>query len=270
MHGAVAGYHRMFFERNLALDVLSSRELGRAELQKCKLILLPYPLMMTGDEAAALGDYVRMGGNLFVEARPGWVDEAGHAEAMVPGFGWAEMFGVREASIEPGKEFPVKWDGEEFSGVSFQEHFVLLDDKVRVVARFADGSAAAYEHAYGKGSAILLGTFAGQFNQQKPVAIYPLGEILAKWAGLQTPELKAPAPVELRELEAANGKFVFFFNYGEKPAEVEFTENLAHPAARVREIVEDKTLVTSGRRFQVRTAVPGQAVRIYRIHYQAL
>ena len=77
-------------------------------LQKYKLIILPYPLMMTGDEARALKEYVNKGGHLFVEARPGWVNEDGHAEAMVPGFGWQEIFGVKESSIDPGKEFTVR------------------------------------------------------------------------------------------------------------------------------------------------------------------
>src|SRR5208337_1029826 len=134
MHEAVAGYHRMFFERNLPVDVVSSRELAGRDLQKYKLILLPYPLMMTNEEAAALKDYVSKGGRLFVEARPGWVNEDGHAEAAVPGFGWTEMCGMRESSIEPGKEVKVKWGDAEFAGMNFAEHFTLLDEKARVVA----------------------------------------------------------------------------------------------------------------------------------------
>ena len=87
MHKAVAGYHRMFFERNLPVDVLSSRELAEDRLSQYKLIIIPYPLMLTDEEARILKDYVSDGGHLFVEARPGWVDERGHAEAKVPGLG---------------------------------------------------------------------------------------------------------------------------------------------------------------------------------------
>lgn len=267
MHRAVAGYHRMFFERNLPLDILSSRELARTELQKYKLILLPYPLMMTEDEAVALKNYVRNGGHLFVEARPGWVDEAGQAQRTVPGFGWHEMFGLRESSIDPGKEFLVKWDGREFSTAGFLEHFAILDEKARVAADFADGSPAAYEHPYGKGSAILLATLAGQFNEQKPVVMHPLGGILARWAGLQVPELVAPSLLELREMEAPKGKFVFLFNHGDKVAEVEFTEELLHPPARLREIIDGKSLATTGKTLQLRAEVPARAIRIFRIDY---
>ena len=269
MHKALAGYHRMFFERNLPVDVLSSRELTGQDLQKYKLIVLPYPLMMTKDEAAALKTYVENGGHLFMEARPGWVKEDGHAESAVPGFGWTEMLGVRESSIDPGKQVEVKWGAREFTGTSFAEHFSVLDDKAKPVATFADGTPAGYEHTYGKGRAILLGTFAGQSNEAKPVAMHPLGGILMKWAGLTEPSLKAPALVELREMDGEKGRFVFFFNHGERTAEVEFTEELDRPTGSVKEIVIGETRKQEGKRFTVKTEVPALAVRIYRIDYRS-
>jgi beta-galactosidase len=268
MHKALAGYHRMFWERNVPVDVLSSRELPKDDLAKYRLIVLPYPLMMTRPEADSLREYVQEGGYLFVEARPGWVNEDGHAEGAVPGFGWTQMMGVKESSIDPGKEFSVNWEGAEFTAMSFLEHFTVLDSHAKVRARFADGTPAAFEHAYGKGSVILLGTFAGQFNELKPQGLHPLGGMLVKWAGLQQPELQAPALVEVRELEGAKGKLVFLFNYREKPSEVEFREELPKNAKSVREIVtgaqEGKV---EGRRFAVRTEVPAEAVRIWRVEY---
>ena len=267
MHKALAGYHRMFFERNLPVDVLSSRELAGRDLQKYKLIVLPYPLMMTKDEAAALKTYVENGGHLFAEARPGWVNEDGHAESAVPGFGWTEMMGVRESSVQPGKQIAVKWGAQEFTGTRFAEHLNVLDEKAKLVATFADGAPAGYEHSYGKGSALLLGTFIGESNEAKPVPMHPLGGILAEWAGLTRPSLKAPALVELREIDGARGRFVFFFNHGEKAAQVEFTEELDRPARNVREIVIGETRKVDGKRLSVKTEVPALAVKIYRIDY---
>ncbi|HEX4784956.1 MAG TPA: beta-galactosidase [Candidatus Sulfotelmatobacter sp.] len=267
MHKALAGYHRMFFERNVPVDVLSSRELMGQDLEKYKLIVLPYPLMMTTDEAAALKKYVENGGHLFVEARPGWVNEDGHAESAVPGFGWTEMLGVRESSIDPGKQVEVKWGAQEFTGISFAEHFSVLDEKAKPVATFADGTPAAYEHTYGKGRAILLGTFAGQSNEANPVTMHPLGGILVKWAGLTEPSLKAPALVELREMDGEKGRFVFFFNHAQKPAQVELSEELDRPATSVREIVQGETRKVQGKTFAVGTEVPALGVKIYRIDY---
>src|ERR1700683_3342179 len=266
-HKALGGYHRMCSRRKLAVDVLSTRELVGLDLQKYKLIVLPYLLMMTKDETAALKTYVENGGHLFVEGRPGWGNEDGHAEGTVPGFGWTEMLGVRESSIDPGKQVEVKWGTQEFTGTSFAEHFSVLDEKAKPLATFADGTPAGYEHAYGKGSAILLGTFVGQSNEAKPVAMHPLGRILAKWAGLTEPALKAPTFVELREMDGEKGRFVFFFNHGEKAAEVEFTEELDRSAGNVREIVIGETRKVEGKRLAVKTEVPALGVRIYRIDY---
>jgi beta-galactosidase len=267
MHKALAGYHRMFFERNISVDVLSSRELAGRDLQKYKLIVLPYPLMMTNNEAAALKQYVEQGGHLFVEARPGWVNEDGHAEGAIPGFGWTEMLGVRETSIDPAKEAFVKWGGNEFTGASFEEHLSPLDDKAQVVARFADGTPAAFAHPHGRGSAILLATFAGQSNEEKPTAMHPLGAILAKWAGLTTPDLKAPELVELREMDAEKGRFIFLFNHAEQPAHVEFSESLGQAATRIQEISSGESSKVEGKHFAVSTEVPAQSLKIYRIDY---
>jgi glycosyl hydrolase family 42 (putative beta-galactosidase) len=96
--------------------------------------------------------------------------------------------------------------------------------------------------------------------------MHPLGAILTKWAGLTEPQLKAPGLVELREMDAEKGRFVFLFNHGEKAAEVEFAEELERPAG-VREIVTGETRKAEGKRFALRTEVPGEAVRVYRIDY---
>jgi beta-galactosidase len=267
MHKALAGYHRMFFERNIPVEVLSSRELAGQNLQRYKLIVLPYPLMMTKEEAMALREYAEKGGHLFVEARPGWVNEEGHAEAEIPGFGWTEMLGVRESSIDPAKEVTVNWDGSSFTGSSFAEHLTVLDDNAKMVAKFADGTPAAYEHKYGKGKAIMLGTFAGQWNEANPMSLHPLGDILSKWAGLSLPNLKAPALLELREMEGPGGRFVFLFNHADKPANVEFEETVGKSAVNVREIISGDILKVEGKRFAVTAEVPAQAARIYRIDF---
>jgi len=73
---------------------------------------------------------------------------------------------------------------QEFTGTSFAEHFTVLDQNARVVAKFADGAAAAYEH----------------------VDICRTTERGPKWAGLAQPEWKAPALVELREMDGDKGK----------------------------------------------------------------
>jgi hypothetical protein len=98
---------------------LGSRELDPAMLQRYKLVIVPYPLLMTASMAKLLEDYVSEGGRLFVEARPGWVDESGHAQPFLPDFGWEKMLGVREAKVIPRKEFSVTWGAATFPAMTF-------------------------------------------------------------------------------------------------------------------------------------------------------
>jgi beta-galactosidase len=267
IHQAVAGYHRMFFERNLSLDVLSSRELTREKLANYKLIIVPYPLMLTAAEAQTLRDYVANGGNLFVEARPGWVDERGHAEPIIPGFGWHEMLGVREKTLVPGKEFTVRWGDATFPTMSMLEQFEILNPSVKPVGFAQDGTPVAFESSYKKGRVIILGSFAGQQNQQEPLAMHPLGKILAQWAGLTTVKLQAPELLEVREMTSAKGRFVFFLNHSKSAAQVEFQRRLEKPAASINEIIAGQKVTLTGADFRVKTDVPAESLRIYRIDY---
>jgi beta-galactosidase len=268
MHQAVAGYHRMFFERNIPVDFLSSRELSPKKLGEYKLVVVPYPPMMTKEEADALRRYVAGGGHLFTEARPGWVDENGQAEAVVPGFGWEEMLGVREKSLVPGEDFAVNWGGASFKGAGLQERFEVLDPTARAVAVGGNDSPIAYQHKYRKGEAIILGGFAGQANYTSPVEHHPLGEILVQWAGIQTPTLETDGPVEVRELVSPTVRIVMLFNHQDVPGKVKFTEKLERQTRNIQEIVTGSKQNPNGDRFSVETEIPAESVRVYRIDYQ--
>ncbi len=267
MHQAVAGYHRMFFERNVPVDVLSARELSVEKLRQYKLVIIPYPLMLTREEADTLRQYVSQGGHLFAEARPGWVDERGHAEPVVPGFGWHEMFGVREKRLVPGKEFQVRWGNASFSTMGFLEEFDTLSTSANPVAFAENGTPIAFENHYGRGSAIVFGSFAGQENQQNPVPMHPLGAMLAAWAGFDKPMLQAPPLIELRQMSAPQGRLVLLFNHSNAAASVNFQRSLERPAKLITEIVTDRKVQPSGANLELKVAVPADSVRVYRIDY---
>jgi len=267
MHEAVAGYHRMFFERNLPVDVLSSRELSKDNLEPYKLVIVPYPLMLTGEEAALLKAYVSGGGHLFVEARAGWVDETGHAQPRVPGFGWDEMLGVREGQLIPTKQFTVKWGAAQFQAMALQVEFEVEDPSVHPIAVTSDGTPIAYEHRFHKGNAAVFGGFAGQENYERPFRMHPLAGLLAQWASLSAPNLRAPQQLELRQMCAPKGRLVFFFNHADEPASVEFGRTLERPASRIWEIMTSQVVTPTGTELTLKASIPAQSVRIYRIEF---
>jgi beta-galactosidase len=271
MHRAVAGYHRLFFERNIPVDFPSARELTPGGLERYKLVILPCPILMTAGMAATLEQYVRDGGRLFVEARPGWQDERGHASPVLPAFGWDRMLGVRESELLPVKQPTVRWGGREFGGMSFEEHFDAQDPSARAVATFDGGAPAAFERAAGKGRAIILGTLAGERNAIEPVDMNPLGDILAEWAGLERPVLAASRFVELRRMTAPDGELVFVFNHGSEAAHVTCTLPLIRAPRSIRELVAGApapAVPAAGAAaitFRLDTDIPAQSVRVYRI-----
>ena len=281
-----AGYHRMFFERNIPVDFISAREFEPGALAKYKLIVAPYPILMMADVAAALEKYVQNGGHLFVEARPGWVDDKGYAQPVVPGFGWDKVFGVRERAVTPIAETKIKWTAKpggaptltpaavEFTGARFEERFEILEPTVRPLATFDDGTAAAFQHEYGKGSAVILGTFAGQINETKPQAMHPLGDFLAQWAGLTPENLDAPAGVEVERLVSDRGEMLFFFNHGDKDVMYDYRGISLQRDADYFDVIKNFELprlyAGGGRRtLGVRVAgpIPAHGVSVIRVNY---
>jgi beta-galactosidase len=267
MHRAVAGYHRMFFERNIAVDIPSARELDPAKLRQYKLVIVPYPILLTQTMAHALEQYAAEGGRLFIEARAGWVDEQGHAQPVLPGFGWHKMAGVRESQVLPASQPRVSWTGKgTFAGMAFEEQFTALAPDAKVAATFADGAPAAYEHAYRKGKVIVLGTFAGEANAVQPVDHHPLGDILADWGGLARPQLTASSFVELRRMKSPRGEIMFLFNHGKDQATVDYTADLPASPRRLTELITGAA-IAGNKRLGLSMMIPASSVRVYRIDY---
>ena len=130
-----------------------------------------------------------------------------------------------------------------------------------------DGTPIAYENSFDKGNAIILGTFAGQENYLHPVAMHPLGGLLARWAGLSEPRLRAPGLLEMRQMYSAKGRWVFFFNHRDKPSSVEFRRALEKPASSIREVMTGQKIVPAGSELHLKAEVPAGSVRIYRIDF---
>ncbi|HEY2016235.1 MAG TPA: beta-galactosidase trimerization domain-containing protein, partial [Bryobacteraceae bacterium] len=286
---SLSGYYRMFVERNIPVDFINAVGLTAAQAKRYKLIVVPYPILMLSNEAAALEQYVREGGHLFTEARAGWVDERGYAQEIVPGFGWERMLGVREKSTTPKPELQIRWGDQQFAGAIFEERFSVLSADAKPLAYFEDGTAAAFERKHGSGSAIIIGTFPGQANEtpealsrqranivvgnlpapanQAGAGLHPLGGFLASWAGLSVPELKTTSPIDLEQLVADSGRMVFLFNWEARPARVELTVPLDKSPKQVREITTGQTVSAGTARVQINTDVPALGLRVYRIDY---
>jgi hypothetical protein len=86
---AVLGACKALLDRHVPFTVITRRNLG--EFNRCRAILLPNVLMLSAEEAAALREYVRAGGQLYASGSTSLQAEDGRRSGD---FSLADVFGV--------------------------------------------------------------------------------------------------------------------------------------------------------------------------------
>jgi beta-galactosidase len=248
---SLQGVHRAFFERNIPVDFLHVRDLGTPRAAGYKLIIAPYPVMMSQPHVLKLIEYVRSGGTLVTEARCGWVDEKGSSSPVVPGGGLADVLGCRELELTPlpktgtirisanDPALPLLKPGDRLDSLFFEESFDVFGQDSRVLAVFPDGRPAIVAAPYGKGRAIIVGSFPGSaYHHFKNPANGKFFAGLADWVGarraVEVEAAEAGALVEGRVLEGEGYKILFGFNRDETKTRAAFALPVpgTSPAAR--------------------------------------
>jgi beta-galactosidase GanA len=236
---SLQGVHRAFFERNIPVDFLHVRDLGTPRAAGYKLVIAPYPVMMSRPHVAALVEYVRGGGTLLTEARCGWVDEKGASSPVVPGGGLAEVLGCRERELTPLAKtgvveiktadgaFPLLKPGDTLDSLFFEEAFDVFGTASRVVATFADGRPAVVTAPFGQGRAIIVGSFLGSAyhhfkNPNNGKFFAGLADALRIRPAVRVTASSPDALVEGRLLRGEGYGLLFAFNRGEKPVTAKF------------------------------------------------
>ncbi len=251
---SLLGLHRAFLEEQIPLDFVHPQDATGDRLGQYKILFLPYPVMLSRPVAEAITRYVHNGGTVVAEARLAWNDERGFSSDVVPGFNLAEVFGVREKEIrnaerplmktEAAPELPGIAAGSEVPAEAFEEELEPAPG-TRVLARWPNGGAAATAHDYGKGRAILVGSFAAVSYQRHPeqAATRQFLVALARAAGV-TRDVEVAGEgskdVEVRRLFGPNEQFVFAFNHSDKPADADIA--LQPNAARAFDLMSGRAV----------------------------
>jgi len=248
VRNSLLGFYRAAFERNIPVDFAHPEEIAAGRANRYKMIYLAYPLMLSKPVAQALKDYVRQGGTLVAEARPAWNDERGFANDRIPGFGLDEVFGCREKLLrspatvemvfEPDLPGPLSsLSGATVRGAIFGEHLEVTDPSARVLARFpvqngerrnesSLGDPAIVLSRYGKGQALLIGSFpSAAYEQEQNPATGRFLRQLFSFAGVE-PAIRiagAPGLVEARFLESRDALLFIGINHADLAQRVEFT-----------------------------------------------
>src|SRR5437667_2118134 len=162
---SMLGYYRALFPMNVPVDFIHIDEIAQGKAGAYKLIILPYPLMISESAARSLIDYVKNGGALVTEARLAWNDERGRAKEIIPGFGLNEVCACRETSVQqtPTGKTEITTSSGKIHGSLYEE--VLSGapppSAAKIVGTFADGSPAIVESSFGRGKLMAIGSLIG-------------------------------------------------------------------------------------------------------------
>ncbi len=167
---SILGIHRALYEHNYIVDFIHPREFPSI-LQNYKVLVLPFPYLLNEQLTSVIEEWVRGGGVLISESyTAAWNREKGHHEKIVPGYGLHKVFGVRQAVVEPADEnnkveiiasedllFIKK--GASVTGSIVKETFAV--EGAKVLAEFSSGEPAVTCYGFGKGKAVVIGSYLG-------------------------------------------------------------------------------------------------------------
>ena len=229
---SAVGLHQVFAEEQIPVDFVSAQQVAQGQLSQYKVLFIPFPVMLSADVADGIRRFVEDGGYAVAGARLAWSNERGFASAIIPGIGLDKVFGARETlirpvdrpqiAIDPSASLPGVADGQHVSGAAFEEDLEPYSG-ARVLGRFEDGKPAVVENSFGKGKAILIGSFVPlAYDEHPDDSTRDFLISLAKLAGV-SPQVAVSGPgqseIVVRRLVSPHEQIVFAFNESEDPAE---------------------------------------------------
>jgi beta-galactosidase len=189
------GAYQAFFDSNIQADFVSIDDIS-----EYSIVYLPYPVMLKEATARKLEKYVERGGYLVSEGLPGYFGDRGRVGTVQPNLTLDKLFGAKESNVEftPDilDDFKLKVRDSSIYGRFFFQEYAAAGGKP--AGFYENGKIAAVENRYGKGKALLIGTFpgAGYYLHHSPEARMFFAGLL-QWGEVEQqvrssdPELKA-------------------------------------------------------------------------------
>ena len=174
---SVKGLFDMLYEANYPVDIISEHQLTAECLHDYDCVIAPFPYYLREHQARALRSWVAAGGFLISEALFGsYIAETNLHAKETPGYGFTEVFGVREEQVISASHFQnaygnawaaenaqdeitVTYEGGTAKGYFYRESFIC--ETAEPFAEFSDGVAVTVNN-YGKGRAAMIGTLIGR------------------------------------------------------------------------------------------------------------
>ncbi len=288
MSGSLIGYYQSFANHNIPVDFIHREHLERQDLAQYQLIIVPYPIMFTEKAADGIKQFVKDGGYVLAEARMAWNDDRGYASEIIPGLGLHELFGVRENEVimrESGIEIMVATtnhpamsdliNGDRIKGSLYQQTVTALPNReIEVLAYDEKHNPTMVASRYGKGEAILAGSYLGLGNFPEPSANNDRFFVnLLKWAKIERPfttssDGRTKDQIEVRILDHPRGNVLFMINHGSTEDSIELSIKTASDGKYlIRDIINEqqKTETVTNKLLKLSTSIPPKGVHAWEI-----
>lgn len=280
---SLMGIYRAFYEKQIPVDFIHPDLFQNAPSNPYKILFLPYAVMLSRSFAAKVQEFVARGGAAVAEARLAWNDARGFASPVIPGFGLDQVFGARETLIrpveqprliiQPSARLEGLKAGDSVAAAGFEED-LQPQAQAQVLARFANGEAAIVQNSYGKGKAVLIGSFAGLAYDRRPdPSTAQLLVSLAQAAGVM-PEVQVSGAgngaLEVRRLVSSTSQTLFVFNHASRAADSAISIRLPWKAGAGHDLVTDQPveLETAGGNVELHKSIEAEGIWIVRIDKQ--
>jgi len=222
---SLSGYYRMFWDRNIPVDVLHDEFTTLDMLKKYKLVILPMPVALAAPFRPLISQYISEGGTVLSDPYLCSFNEEMSLAPEIPGAGLSEVFGCTEEDITQadGNAIGLIFGQEELSitGSHFREHWQLLPG-AEALAAYLTGEPAIVSNTFGKGRSIISGLNLGHsystkqgvgddIVREKSVEVdISAGNIvmsIANEAGVKS-EIETPAGIRASLLSTEDGRHV--------------------------------------------------------------
>jgi beta-galactosidase len=275
---SLLGMHKALYSRNFVIDFVHPTEILHGLLGQYKVLLIPFPYYLSAKLCAMIEAWVNAGGTVIGECYfAGWNIERGCHQTTVPGNGLHKMFKAHQGVVEPpgpgdlvtmvtSGDLPHLKRGTTIVGSTVKE--ILVPDGADVLATFSTGEPAMTRAHYGKGQAVLIGSYVGlpYFRAGHPATPDLMASLIDMAVNITRPSLRKGTNVRVDILTAPSRQAMVIIRNLDQ---TEVSASIVIPQLRVKNLIEQfsrETLTSvrenDGTSVQV-MLLPGE-VKVYR------
>jgi len=207
------GIYQMFFDSKTPVDWVNFED-----IDEYRTLYFAYPIQLDLSQAARLAEWVENGGTLICEGMPGYFGNNGIVRTIQPGGGLDKVFGASEKTVEfmPDLDESIAFsalDTDGIPGAYFRQSYESAG--ADVLGSYTDGEAAVLCHSYGRGRALLIGTYpsGGYMRAPTEAARLFLRNLLALTGSPPPVEASGDPGVQYRLCADGSDRYLWLVNH---------------------------------------------------------